>query len=146
MRASLSLSPRRRARAAFTLLEMIIVIALIAILAGVAIMNVDKIFGSNQERIAKIFVTESLRVPLTNYRIDMGSYPSTAEGLQALITAPDGRSGRWRGPYIEGNQVPNDPWGNPYQYRFPGTRNPSGFDLYSFGPDGVDSDQNIGNW
>ncbi len=140
-------SPRAR-RAAFTLFEMLIVIALIALLAGVAITNVDKIFGQNQETLARIFVNDSMKAPLTSYRIDMGSYPSTAEGLQALLTSPEGGGDRWNGPYLDtsGNRVPLDPWQRPYQYRFPGTRNTGKYDLFSFGPDGVESADDIGNW
>ncbi|MBL4574710.1 MAG: type II secretion system major pseudopilin GspG [Opitutaceae bacterium] len=139
-------SPNRRS--AFTLVEMLLVIALIAILAGVAISNVDKIFGGNQESVARIFVTQSMKAPLASYRFGMGSYPSTAQGIQALITAPSGKAGRWKGPYIDvtGNKVPEDPWQNPYQYRYPGTRNTGGYDLYSWGPDEVESDDDIGNW
>lgn len=138
----------RRRRAAFTLFEMLIVIALIALLAGVAITNVDKIFGQNQVQIAQIFVSDTMKAPLTSYRIHMGSYPTTAQGLQALLTAPDGASDRWKGPYLDtsGNKLPVDPWQHPYQYRYPGTKNPEKYDLYSYGPDGVESGDDIGNW
>ncbi|MEZ5277728.1 MAG: type II secretion system major pseudopilin GspG [Opitutaceae bacterium] len=135
-------------RAAFTLFEILIVIALIALLAGVAITNVGKIFGGGQESIAEIFVNDAMKAPLTSYRIHTGSYPTTSQGLQALITAPDGASGRWKGPYIEtkGGALPTDPWGSPYQYRYPGTRNPDGYDLFSLGPDKQESADDIGNW
>ncbi len=133
-------------QSAFTLLEILIVLALVGLLAGVLITNVDRIFGDSQVQIAEQQVNESFRAPLMSYRIHMGSYPTTEEGLEALIRAPEGRSDRWRGPYLERNEVPRDPWGNPYQYRYPGERNSNGYDLYSYGPDGQDSDQNIGNW
>lgn len=141
--------PRRRGRrSAFTLFEMLIVIALIALLAGVAIVNIDKIFGSNQESIARTFVTSAIKGPMTAYRVNMGGYPSTAQGLQALLTPPEGSTGRWKGPYLDttGNKIPTDPWGNPYQYRYPGTKNTDRYDLFSFGPDGVESADDIGNW
>jgi general secretion pathway protein G len=139
-RRSFPSDPRR----AFTLFEMLLVVALIALLAGVVVVNVGNILGSNQETIAKTFVDQSMKAPLTAYRIHVGSYPTTAEGLQALISAPAGKAERWKGPYID--KLPNDPWGNPYQYRYPGVRNPNAYDLFSYGPDGVESDKDIGNW
>ena len=139
----------RSRRAAFTLFEILIVVALIALLAGVAVMNADKIFGQNQEQIAKIFVKQSLDVPLTSYKIAMGGYPTTEEGLQALITSPGSGGERWRGPYIksEGGKTPTDPWGTPYQYRYPGTHNTDRYDVWSAGPDRKEGTaDDIGNW
>ena len=72
---------------------------------------------------------------------------SLFQGLDALLKAPAGKEKRWRGPYIK--EAPIDPWGNPYQYRFPGARNISGqrsFDIWSLGLDGVESGDDIGNW
>src|SRR5689334_7531865 len=85
-----SLSDHRRSRrsAGFTLLEILVVLAIIGLLAGLAITNVDKIFGSSQVGIAKLAVSQTFKTSLTTYRIHMGGYPSTSEGLQALITAP----------------------------------------------------------
>jgi general secretion pathway protein G len=137
---------RRNARAGMTLIEILIVLALVALLAGTVIFNVDKIFGQNQEAIARLFVNESLKVPLSTYKIHMGSYPSTEEGLQSLITPPANRADRWKGPYLEARTVPLDPWNNPYQYRYPGTKNPDRFDVWSHGPDGRESADDIGNW
>ena len=139
----------RARRAAFTLFEILIVVALIALLAGVAVMNADKIFSQNQEQIAKIFVKQSLDVPLTSYKIAMGGYPTTEEGLQALITAPGTGAERWRGPYIksDGGKLPADPWGTPYLYRYPGTHNTDRFDVWSAGPDRKEGTaDDIGNW
>ncbi len=139
----------RARRAAFTLFEILIVVALIALLAGVAVVNADKIFGQNQEQVAKIFVKESLQVPLTSYKIAMGGYPTTEEGLQALATAPGSNADRWRGPYIktDGGKLPADPWGTTYFYQYPGTHNAGSYDVWSAGPDrqsGTADD--IGNW
>lgn len=136
---------RGSARRGFTLLEILVVLAIVALLATLAITNVDKIFGDAQSSTAQLFVRESMKTPLTTYRIHMGDYPSTTEGLQALVVRP-GTTGNWRGPYIEGG-VPIDPWGEPYQYRFPGQKNKGSYDLWSKGPDkqsGTDDD--IGNW
>ena len=135
--------------AAFTLLEILVVLAIIGLLAGLAVSNSDKIFGHSQEAVARIFVRDSLKTSLVRYRIDLGDYPSTAEGMQALLSAPANKGDRWRGPYIDspGNKLPVDPWGEPYQYRYPGTKNKGGYDLFSKGPDKVEgSDDDIGNW
>lgn len=148
-RASWARLARRRANpvAAFTLLEILVVLAIVGLLAGLAITNVDKIFGTSQVGVAKLFVSQTLSAPLNLYRIHMGNYPSTAEGLQGLVTAPGTKADKWSGPYIEGSKVPLDPWGEPYQYAFPGTRNKDKYDLWSKGPDkqsGTADD--VGNW
>ena len=138
-----------QSRSAFTLLEILVTLAIIGLLAGLAISNSDKIFGQSQEAVAKIFVRDSLKTSLTRYRIDLGDYPSTSEGLGALLTAPSNKAERWRGPYAEtpGGKLPTDPWGEPYRYRFPGTKNKGGYDLYSAGPDKADgTEDDIGNW
>ncbi len=133
-------------RRGFTIIEILVVLMVIGMLAALAIKNFDKILGDASETTAQIFVGETIKTPLMSYRVQMGTYPSTQEGLQALITPPANRADRWRGPYIESNSLPLDPWGNPYQYRFPGTKNTSGYDVYSWGPDGKESDDDIGNW
>lgn len=136
-------------RRGFTLLEILVVLAIIGLLVGLVVSNTDKIFGQSQEAVARIFVRDSLKTPLVRYRIDVGDYPSTAEGLAALITAPHGAVGGWRGPYLDvsGGKLPVDPWGQPYVYRYPATKNPGGFDVYSAGPDKTaDTADDIGNW
>lgn len=136
-------------RSAFTLLEILVTLAIIGLLAGLAISNSDKIFGQSQEAVAKIFVRDALKTSLTRYRIDLGDYPSTTEGLAALLSAPANKADRWRGPYAEapGGRLPLDPWGEPYRYRYPGTKNKGGYDLYSVGADKADgTDDDIGNW
>ncbi|HEY5551250.1 MAG TPA: type II secretion system major pseudopilin GspG [Opitutaceae bacterium] len=139
-------SSRRKARSGMTLIEILIVLILISLLAGTVIFNVTKTLEGNTEAITKLFVNETVKVPLVTYRIHMGNYPSTEEGMQALITPPANRSERWKGPYIENKTVPLDPWGNPYQYRYPGTKNADKYDLWSWGPDGRESADDIGNW
>ncbi len=144
-----SFRANRRTRAAFTMVELLIALAILALIVGLAVTNLDKIFGQSQETVAKIFVNDTIKTPLTAYRIAMGNYPSTAEGLQALITAPANNASRWAGPYLEaqGGKLPHDPWGEPYLYRYPGTKNKSGFDVLSKGPDKTEgTDDDIGNW
>ena len=136
-----------KSRRGFTMMELLVVIAILGLLAGLAISKVDNIFGGAQASTAQLFVKESMKTTLFTYRMTMGDYPSTADGLQALIAAPASKADRWRGPYIRGNKVPLDPWGEPYQYRSPGTKNKGGYDLYSKGPDKVDGNEDdIGNW
>jgi general secretion pathway protein G len=137
----------RAARRAFTLLEILVVLAIIGLLAGLAITNVDKIFGGAQVGTVQIFVKESMKTSLTTYRIHMGDFPSTSDGLQALITAPASKADRWNGPYIQGGKIPLDPWGEPYQYAYPGAKNKGLYDLWSKGPDKQSgSEDDIGNW
>lgn len=135
------------ARKAFTLMEILVALAILGMLVAIAVTNVDKILGDSSASAARLFVNESMKAPLTTYRIQVGDYPSTAEGLAALVTAPADKVDRWHGPYVEGKTIPLDPWKNPYRYAYPGTHNKDSYDLWSTGPHGVDGDStNIGNW
>lgn len=148
MMRSSALRPRRRSRG-FTLVEILTVLAIVGLLIGVVVSNTDRIFGQSQESVARIFVRDSLKTSLVRYRIDLGDYPSTAEGLGALISAAAGNAERWKGPYMDalGGKLPLDPWGQPYEYRYPGAKNPGGYDLFSKGPDKTaDTADDIGNW
>jgi len=99
---------------------------------------------------AQAFVSGPLKLALNRYKIDMGEYPSTAEGIQALITPPARapNANQWRGPYADATVVPVDPWGHAYNYAYPSVHAPEGvntFDAWSGGPAG-DNSTNIGNW
>ncbi|MDB6114731.1 MAG: ral secretion pathway protein GspG [Lacunisphaera sp.] len=150
MKSSSSFShATRRNSAGFSLLEILVVLAIIGLIIGLVVSNTDKIFGQSQEAVAKIFVRDSLKTPLTRYRIDVGDYPSTNEGLAALITSNPANADKWRGPYLDvsGGKVPLDPWQQPYEYRYPGVKNPGGYDVYSKGIDKTaDTADDIGNW
>ncbi len=126
-----------------------LVIALIGLLIGVGVANFDKIFGDAQTKAASMFIETTGKTALASYRFQMGNYPNTAQGLNALITAPDGGNSRWSGPYLDvkGGKIPLDPWGQPYQYRYPGTKNTNSYDLYSLGRDGQEGTaDDVTNW
>ncbi|MBK8475611.1 MAG: type II secretion system major pseudopilin GspG [Opitutaceae bacterium] len=135
----------RSRRAAFTLFEILIVVSIILLLTGLAVQQGGAIFDDARKDTTRVFVQETLKLPLTRYKIDNGGFPYTEEGLQALMSAPNTGAERWRGPYVD--KLDADPWGSPYQYRCPGTRNTSGYDLWSRGPDRQDGTaDDIGNW
>jgi general secretion pathway protein G len=139
---------RSSSRAAgFTLLEILVVLAIIGLLAGLAITNVDKIFGGAQITTTQLQVRDGMKTVLISYKIHMGDFPSTSEGLQALLTPPANRADKWHGPYLEPAKLPVDHWGEQLQYAYPGARNKTSYDLWSKGPDkqsGTADD--IGNW
>jgi general secretion pathway protein G len=132
-RLSASSSPRRAAaasQAGFTLVELLVVLAIMAMLAGLVAPRVMEYFGRAKVDTAKLQV-ENIAAAMELHRLDVGRYPSAQEGLQALV-APSGAP-RWQGPYLQGGTVPLDPWGRPYRYRIPGTEGRA-FDVYSPGP------------
>ena len=129
------------------MMELLVVLGILALLAGLAITNVSGIFGGAQDSTAKLFVRESMKSPLFSYNIQMGGYPTTAEGINALITPPTDKADRWHGPYLEPAKIPMDPWGEPYQYASPGTHNKTTYDIWSKGPDKISGNEDdIGNW
>ncbi len=129
------------------MMEILVVLAILGLLAGLAISNIGGIFGGAQVTASQLFVRESMKSPLFTYRMHMGDYPSTSDGLQALITRPSNKGERWNGPYITENKIPLDPWAEPYQYAYPGTHNKGGYDLWSKGIDKQSGTQDdIGNW
>jgi general secretion pathway protein G len=120
----------------FTLIELLLVVVIIGILAAIV---VPKLAGRSEDaRIgaAKAQLT-NFRTGLGAYEVDSGKYPSTEQGLVALVlrptTAPEPKN--WKGPYLEASEIPKDPWGREYFYLNPGQKNLSGYDLYSSGPD-----------
>jgi general secretion pathway protein G len=123
---------RYTARAAFTLMEIMLVVMIIALLAGLAIYNLGDSFGQAQVTAAGADM-RTYKVALLGYRGATGNYPTTAQGLGVLVTKPDGAA-NWRGPYMEA--LKKDPWGKDYIYVYPGQKNPNSYDLYSAGKDG----------
>lgn len=137
---------KRRNNQGFTLIELLVVLVILGLLAGLVGPRVMKYLGSANTDTAKVQL-EQLGSALEMYRIDVGRYPSSSEGLQSLVQAPSG-GGRWNGPYLRKQDIPKDPWGNEYQYRFPGEH--GDFDLYSLGADnaqgGEGENQDIVSW
>lgn len=125
-----------RRRSGFTLLELVVVIIVLGLLAGIVAPQIIGRLSEAKSTTARTQI-ELLSVALDGYRLDNGNYPTTDQGLAALRERPSRAPApaNWRGPYLR-KAVPLDPWGRPYLYRAPGERNPSAFDLESLGRDG----------
>jgi len=123
----------RENRSAFTLLEIMIVVSIIVILLGLAISRIGNPTGFAKSTAVRADI-QSIGTQLMQYEAMNGFYPTTEQGLQALVTRADSdpRPTRW---YQLFKDVPKDPWGTPYLYRCPGVKNPDKYDLYSAGPD-----------
>jgi general secretion pathway protein G len=115
----------------FTLLELLIVVVIIGLLASFVAPRYFGQLGKSEVQVARAQL-QAIADALDQFRLDVGRYPNTTEGLSALTQAPPGEA-RWRGPYLK-KDVPPDPWGKPYQYRSPGER--GDYDLGSLGKDG----------
>lgn len=127
-------SKQKIRHAGFTLVELLVVLAILGLLAGLVGPQVMKFLGSSKTKTAALQI-EDLAATLDLYRLETGVYPSGDQGLEALVSKP-GDVANWNGPYLKKGQVPKDPWGNDYQYRFPGEH--GGFDIWSLGADNRD--------
>jgi general secretion pathway protein G len=125
----------RSAEDGFTLLEILVVIVIIGLLIGLVAPAVLRQLGGARISIAKQSI-ERLGSVLDLYKLDVGSYPSSDQGLEALVQQPTGADS-WNGPYIQGGKLPRDPWNHPYLYQDPSTRQGLPYDLCSHGPDNV---------
>ena len=140
---NLTFSPLRRDSGApagherqrgFTLLELLVVLAILGLLIGLVAPAALRQLGSAKEKIAHQSI-ERLASVLDIYKLDVGTYPTTEQGLQALLAHPSGAE-HWSGPYLKGEKVPEDPWGHPFLYRMPSQRAGKDYDLFSLGPTG----------
>jgi len=122
------------ADAGFTLLEILVVIAILGLLIGLVAPAVLRQLGGARVSVARQSI-EGLGSVLDIYKLDNGNYPTTAQGLDVLVTRPpDG--GNWNGPYVKGDKLPVDPWNHPFTYRSPSGRGGHDYDLCSLGPNG----------
>jgi len=137
-------------RGGFTLIEVMVVIAVIAMLAALVAPNVFQHVGAANDATARSQI-ELLGAGLDSYRLDNGRYPTTDQGLEALQVHPtlQPTPSNWRGPYLR-RAIPMDPWGNPYIFFSPGEVNPRSYDLISLGadgePGGEEEDADITSW
>ena len=136
----------KRAEYGFTLLELLVVLGIIAMLAGIVGPQVMKHMGASKTKAARVQV-EDLAAALDMYKLDTGRYPTTEQGLTALVEKPS-ESKRWNGPYLRKSKIPQDPWILDYHFASPGQHGK--FDLYSYGADdkegGEGEDQDINSW
>jgi general secretion pathway protein G len=137
---------RRSGERGLTLIELLVVLLIIALIAAFAVPQVMNYLGGARQDAAAIQISRLSGI-LDLYRLDVGHYPSTAQGLDALMEAPTDAD-RWNGPYLKKDDALTDPWGRPYEYRFPGEH--GDFDLYSLGADGAEGgdgeDADVVNW
>jgi general secretion pathway protein G len=128
----------------FSLIELMVVMVIIGLLAALVAPRLFPKLGKGKQSAAKAQI-ELLAQALDQYRLDTGTYPTSQEGLNALMVNPGQE--KWEGPYLKKN-VPLDPWGNPYNYQIPGTH--SEYDLFSYGrdnrPGGEGEDKDVNNW
>jgi general secretion pathway protein G len=122
----------RSGQAGFTLIELLIVVIILGVLAGLVGPRLFGRVGQSRQAAARVQI-ELLGAALDQFKLDVGRYPTTQEGLQALQQSPGNAPG-WEGPYLK-KDVPRDPWGSPYQYRSPGEHGE--YDLASLGSDGT---------
>lgn len=137
---------RARRSGGFTLLELLVVMVIIGLLAGFVAPRYFAQVGKSQVKLARAQI-DALDKALDQFRLDVGRYPTSEEGLQVLVARPSGEAS-WSGPYLK-KGVPADPWGHPYVYQQPGTHG-GDFDLLSYGKDGrlggTGEDADLTNW
>jgi general secretion pathway protein G len=138
---------RRRRQRGITLIELLVVLTILALISALVVVNVLPERDRAAVKTTRIDIS-TIETALDQYRLDMFNYPSTEDGLDALVAAPSGADAEKYRPGGYLRAVPKDPWGNPYHYRFPGERGP--VDIFSLGADGEPGGEglnaDIGNW
>jgi general secretion pathway protein G len=145
MKIKVQPSHSKRRSGGFTLIEIMLVLAIIALLVGAGIYKLAGVMRTGESTRVKVDL-QALETALLNYRIAAGSFPTTDQGLASLMTKP-GNVRNWEGPYLKSEM--RDPWGQEYGYRFPPTRqtDKSSPDIFSKGPDQQEgSEDDVGNW
>ena len=133
-RAQSDLQSRRHRERGFTLLELMVVVAILGLLVAIVAPNVLKNKAAANIKIAKQSIAETGEI-LEMYKLDVGNFPSSEQGLDALINKPADAT-NWAGPYLKGKKLPLDPWGKPFVYRMPSSRSDHDFDVCSTGAKG----------
>ncbi len=130
----------------FTLIELLVVLVILGLLAGLVGPQVMRYLGESKTKTARLQI-EDLSAGLDLYRLEVGRYPSSEQGLEALVREPSGAS-KWNGPYLRKSELPLDPWGVAYHYQSPGEH--GAYDLYTLGadgqPGGEDENQDVASW
>ena len=131
----------------FTLVEILLVVVIITVLAAMVVPNLAGRGEDARKSAARADIEANLSMALDMYELDNGRYPTTSQGLEALLSKPSSSPTpkNWNGPYLE--TEPLDPWKIEYAFKSPGANNTSSYDLYSFGPDGIENNKDdIKNW
>ncbi len=139
---------KKRNNEGFTIIEILLVIGIIVMLAA---MVAPKLSGRGKQAkkdAARVDIESNISTALDMYELDNGDYPTTEQGLRALLEKPNSAPEpmQWNGPYLKKKKLPTDPWKKNYVYVAPGGHNTNEYDLYSYGPDGVESEDDIVNW
>ena len=139
----------KQRKGGFTLVEIMLVVIIIGILVAMVAPNLAGRGEQARRQVAKADIEVNLATALDLYELDNGRYPTTEQGLAALIAKPTSNPEpkNWSGPYLKKKQIPSDPWQRDYVYASPGIKNQESYDLSSYGPDGAENGgDDVTNW
>ncbi len=137
-----------RTQRGLTLVEILLVVMIIGVIAAMVVPNIAGRGESARISVAQTDIDANLAAALDLYELDNGRLPTAEQGLQALVSKPATSPvpNNWKGPYLKKNEIPKDPWGRAYVYRSPGEHNQGSYDLFSYGSDGIESEDDVVNW